>query len=288
MTTEAQAEFPSWRSYWRFASEVSHRWRYVQSPETVQFLKLVAAQAKDRVAGVPQGRRFHRAQKAVHGWPDQNLGEEMDGPALPERMTPSPDSATEGRVNPKGIACFYMAADEHTAIAEVRPWIGAKVSVGVFRTLRPLRLVDCTRDAEKQWIYLEEPGAEERTRAVWTHIAQAFREPVTREDDRADYAPTQVMAEMFRAEGFDGVAYRSGFGTDRFNVALFALDATELEMCSIYEIRDVTLAYEMADNPYYVQVGGDGRKTLVRNAITGFAPIDPPSDAEDPPPAHRV
>lgn len=276
----AEAEFPSWRSYWHFASEVSHRWRYVQSPETVQFLKLIAAQAKSRVASVPEGRRFHRAQKAVHGWLDQNLGVEMDGPALPQRMSPLPDGATEGRVNPKGIPCFYMAADEHTAIAEVRPWIGSKVSVGVFRTLRALRLVDCTRDANRQPIYLEEPDPEERALAVWTHIAQAFREPVTREDDRADYAPTQVIAEVFRAEGFDGVAYRSGFGTDRFNVALFDLDATELEMCSIYEIGDVTLAYEMADNPYYVQLGEDGRKTLVRNVITGFAPVDPPPKGE--------
>lgn len=276
--TKAQAEFASWRSYWRFASEVAHHWRYVQSPETVQFLELVASQAKGRVVTVPQGRRFRRAQKAVHGWLDQNLGEELDGPALADRMIPLPDSAAEGRVNPKGIPCFYMAADEHTAIAEVRPWIGAKVSVGVFRTLRPLRLVDCTRDADRLWIYAEEPGAEERAGAVWTHIAQAFREPVTREDDRAGYAPTQVIAEVFRAEGFDGIAYRSGFGTDRFNVALFALDATELEMCSVHEIRDVALTYKEADNPYYVQVGEDGRKTLVRNVITGFAPIDPPAD----------
>ncbi len=277
MTTLQPSEFPSWRSYWAFASEVSRRWRYVQSPETVHFLRLVAAQAKDRVTTVQEGRRFHRAQKAVHGWLDENLGEEMDGPALPERMTPLPDSATEGRVNPKGIPCFYMAADEHTAIAEVRPWIGSKVSVGVFRTLRPLRLVDCTRDAEKQWIYLEEPTAEERARAVWTHIAQAFREPVTREDDRADYAPTQVIAEVFRAEWFDGVAYRSGFGTDCLNVALFALDATELEMCSVYEIHDVALSYRMADNPYYVEIGEDGKRHLVRNVITGFAPLNPPT-----------
>jgi RES domain-containing protein len=273
-TDDAPTEFPSWRSYWRFAAEVSHRWRYVQSPETADFLKLVARQARDRLVDMAAGQRFYRAQKAAHDWFDQNLGEAVDGPALPERMTPLPGTAAEGRVNPKGIPCFYMAGDEHTAIAEVRPWIGSKVSVGLFRTVRDLRLVDCTRDAERQPIYFDEPDVEARTKAVWTHIAQAFREPVTREDDRADYAPTQIVAETFRAEGFDGVAYRSGFGTDRFNVALFALDATDLEMCSIYEIRDVTLDYKMADNPYYVQTDDDGNRTLVRNVITAIHPID--------------
>jgi hypothetical protein len=273
-TDDMPTAFPSWRSYWRFAAEVSHHWRYVQSPETVDFLKLVALQARDRVAEAPAGSRFHRAQKAVHDWFDENLGEAVDGPALPERMMPLAGAATEGRVNPKGIPCFYMANDEHAAIAEVRPWIGSKVSVGLFRTVRDLRLVDCTRDAEKQWIYFDEPDAEARAKAVWTHIARAFRGPVTREDDRADYAPTQLIAETFRAEGFDGVAYRSSFGTDRFNVALFALDATELEMCSIYEIRDVTLDYKMADNPYYVQTDAEGKRSLVRNVITAVYPID--------------
>jgi len=267
-------EFPSWRSYWTFAAEVSHRWRYRQSEENTHFLKLVAAQAHDRVAEVPAGRRFYRAQKAVHGWLDQNLGEEIDGPALPERMMPLPGVATEGRVNPKGIPCFYMAGDEHTAIAEVRPWIGSKVSVGLFRTRRDLRLVDCTRDAEEHLIYLKEPDADERTKVVWSDIARAFQEPVTRENDRADYAPTQIIAEIFRAEGFDGLAYRSGFGSDRFNVALFALDAADLEMCSIHEVRDVTLNYKMVDNPYYVQTDDSGKRILVRNVITAVYPID--------------
>ena len=269
-----ESTFPSWRSFWTFAAEVSHRWRYVQSKETRIFLKLVATQAHERAVDMTAGRQFYRAQKAVHGWLDHNLGEEVDGPALPERMRPLPGVATEGRVNPKGIPCFYMAGDEHTAIAEVRPWIGSKVSIGLFRTLRDLRLVDCTRDADKQWLYFEEPGADARALAVWTHIAKAFREPVTREDDRADYAPTQIIAETFRAEGFDGVAYRSGFGTDCFNVALFDLNATELEMCSIYEIRDVKLAFKMADNPYYVQLDENGERSLVRNVIAAIYSID--------------
>lgn len=275
-TTET--EFPSWRSYWMFAAEVTRGWRYLHSPQTAAFLKLVAAQAHDRAFDVPAGQRFHRAQNATHTYMDQ--GEPMDGPAPPERMSPLPDGATEGRVNPKGIPCFYMAADEHTAIAEVRPWIGSKVSVGVFRTLRPLRLVDCTRNAEKQPFYFNEPDAEARAQTVWIHIARAFREPVTRNDDRADYTPTQLIAEAFRREGFDGVAYCSSFGSERYNVAIFSLDAAELEMCSIYQIRDVQLEYSMANNPYYVQTDEAGERALVRNVITGISAVDPEAQDE--------
>jgi hypothetical protein len=66
-----------------------------------------------------------------------------------------------------------------------------------------------------------------RTEAVWGDIARAFGEPVTRDDDVADYATTQVIAEVFRAERFDGLVCRSSVGTDRFNVALFDLDAAK-------------------------------------------------------------
>jgi RES domain-containing protein len=192
----------------------------------------------------------------------------MPGPALPERMKPLVDRACEGRVNPKGIPCLYMASDEHTAMAEVRPWIGSLVSVAVFRSTRALRIVDCTKDAERLPLYLDgEPPAQQRAEAVWAHIAHAFKEPVTRNDDVAEYAATQIIAEMFRAMGLDGVAYRSAFGLDRYNVALFDVKAAELCMCSLHEIKDVELKYCEAGNPYYVRKNVDGGPTLVRNEI---------------------
>ena len=158
-----------------------------------------------------------------------------------------------------------MASDEHTAMAEARPWIGSLVSVGVFRLTRALRAVDCTKGAERNPLFFDpataklvEPSAHEKSEAVWAHIARAFREPVTRDDDFADYAPTQVIAEVFRAEGFDGVAYRSAFGSDCFNVALFDVEAAKQCMCSLHEIRDVTFKYQETANPYYIKSNADG------------------------------
>jgi hypothetical protein len=112
-----------------------------------------------------------------------------------------------------------------------------------------------------------------RAEAVWAHIAHAFRKPVTRDDDVADYAATQVIAEMFRAEGFDGLVYLSAFGTDHFNIALFDLDAAELVMCSLHEISDVELKHRQTANPYYVQQNAAGRPKLVQNVIVGFGPV---------------
>ena len=107
-----------------------------------------------------------------------------------------------------------------------------------------------------------EPPPPKREEAVWNHIARAFREPVTRHDDVAEYAPTQIIADVFRSHGFDGVAYRSAFGTDRYNVALFDLNAAELLACSLHEITDVDFKYRETKNPYFVQRDENGKKAL--------------------------
>ena len=57
-------------------------------------------------------------------------------------MVPDAEHATSGRLNPRGIPFLYLAEDSKTAIAEVRPWVGALVSMGVFEILRDCTLVD--------------------------------------------------------------------------------------------------------------------------------------------------
>jgi hypothetical protein len=273
---KAPAEkFESWRSFWNFRREVARNWRYVRTVEGQRFLSTVAAESRAHSTKITKGRRFYRAQVAYHDVFDEAVGDTSPGPALPERMFPLRDRATEGRVNPKGIPCLYVASDRHTAMAEARPWIGSLVSVALLRTRKQLRIVDCTKGAERLPIFLEEPSAEKRAEAVWCHIARAFREPTSRDDNLADYAATQITAETFRAEGFDGLGYRSAFGSDRFNVALFDLDTTELLMCSLYEIQDVELKHDEKANPYYVQQDAQGKPTLVKNVITEFRPIEP-------------
>lgn len=267
--------FSSWRAYRAFDAEVARNSRYVRSPQAADFLEQLARQSHGRVSTLKKGRPMVRAQVAHSDRYERQIDEYLPDAALPERMIPRAGRATEGRVNSKGIPCLYLAGDKHTAIAEVRPWIGSLVTLGYFEVTRDLHVVDCTREMEADPFYFEEPGPEECNAAVWRSIGQAFREPATRNDDIASYAPTQVIAEVFRAEGFDGVAYRSAFGIDRFSVALFDLNAARIVSAELHEIRDVTLDHVQSGDPYYVQVDEKGETKLVRNIISAVRPIDP-------------
>lgn len=248
------SEFVSWRSYQLFQQEVTRIARYIGSSESIKFRQNVALGAQSRACIIKTGSLFYRAQVDHNDMRIEEIDDVVPAPALPDRMMPLVDRASEGRVNPKGIPCLYMASHQEAAIAEVRPWIGSLVSVATLTTLRDQRVVDCTKGGSSSKIRLHgEPSPAEREEAVWGDIAMAFRKPVTRNEDVAEYAPTQILAEIFKNSGFDGVAYQSAFGADGYNVALFDPNAAKLRTCDLYEIADVSFRYKEAGNKYYAK-----------------------------------
>jgi RES domain len=120
-----------------------------------------------------------------------------------ERMLPWPDKAREGRINPKGISCFYSATNPHIALSELKPQVGAYLTLAEFVTTQNLRIVDFAVDR----IELADPNGlptdEEMEAMVWEDINDLFARPVNNTDDIADYAPTQILSEVFRRRGYD-------------------------------------------------------------------------------------
>jgi hypothetical protein len=248
------AGFASYLSYQQFAESIRTRWRYGTDPEQGTFLRALIETSVARQQVIGGGSKLWRAQLG-HGWSpaDDLSGEEQPAPLGIERMKPRRDRARarEGRANPKGIPCLYLATHQDTAIAEVRPWIGSYVSIGQFALKRDVRVLNCVTDDHRIMIYSREPEPEERERAVWQDIDRAFSQPVTSGDDTADYAPTQIIAEFLRANGLDGIAYGSSLGPGH-NVALFDMEVAALVNCGLIEIRGVKLDSSIAGNPYSV------------------------------------
>ncbi|KCZ56143.1 MULTISPECIES: RES family NAD+ phosphorylase [Hyphomonas] len=63
-----------------------------------------------------------------------------------------------------------------------------------------------------------------------------IRAPVLRSDNTAFYAPTQLIAEFFRLEGFDGIIYGSAFAETGRNTALFDLNGAEQVDAHSFEV----------------------------------------------------
>ncbi|WP_424666577.1 RES family NAD+ phosphorylase [Candidatus Binatus sp.] len=68
-------------------------------------------------------------------------------------MVPLSDRAREGRVNPKGIPCLYLATHKDTALSEVRPGKGSLISVAQFQTCRDLTIINVTTHRRPKHLY---------------------------------------------------------------------------------------------------------------------------------------
>jgi len=251
--------FKSWQSYSQFEGAIKYQSRYIHIPEVDAFLQTVSEKAEARLETIPKDSFLWRAQLG-HSWRFENeeVGE-VDAPHEPDRMRPRAGRATEGRANPKGIPYLYLASNRETALAEVRPWAGSYVSVGQFKMARELKVVNCTTERKGLTLYFKEPSPKKREEAVWSDIDKAFAKPITPTDDVADYVPTQVLSELFKAKGLDGIGYRSSLG-DGFNIALFDIQSAEIINCFLFMVDNIKFDFTEMANPYYLTKHYNKRK----------------------------
>ena len=71
-------------------------------------------------------------------------------------------------------------------------------------------------------------------------------------DKSSDYVPTQIIAEFFRNEGFDGVVYKSVL-SNGYNIALFDIDVANIVNCFLYEVEKVKFNFNQSAKPYFLR-----------------------------------
>ena len=71
---------------------------------------------------------------------------------------------------------------------------------------------------------------------------------MTAEDNVADYAPTQVLAEAFRGSGYDGIMYRSTLGQG-VNVAVFDPALARVVSRFMFDVSSVQFGFSPIPTP---------------------------------------
>lgn len=257
-------EFASWKSYGKFVHDVRRTNRYVWNDEIKAFLDTVLATLRDRDVKIEKGHILYRAQRGVSYRPttdeDGNeVGEEPIGLSS-KRMKPPRNHAFDGRVSPIGIPALYLASHEKTAMLEVRPWVGSKVSVAQFKVKQDLKAVNLTKGhGQISFMHLtaeqlfgdEAITPEDKEKAVWIDIDCAFSRPVMPSDNALDYIPTQILSELFRSVGYEAVIYRSQFGKNGHNIALFNTEYADAINCAPYQVGSINLEYSQMGNHWW-------------------------------------
>jgi len=231
--------------------------RYILNERWQRFIQSILHTSKKREYILKAGRILARARigiKPVEIENEEGMSNYFEYPLPPDEMgAPPGKGATAGRLNPSGISYLYVSSDEKTAIAEVRPWKRADISVGYFEILNDQRIVDLTKD-QREWIipyaFGESLTTEELEESIWASINGTFSQPVSPHDQPLHYVPSQYLAEVFKLHGFDGVKYRSSLNNNGFNIVLFSPNCARLKNWQIFDVADIEYKFNKSDGPF--------------------------------------
>lgn len=246
--------FNSWQDFYNFEREVKFDNRFVHSEAVSEFLSNIKHTLPSRELPIASGTILHRGQIGYDEFESEGQTRIKGYP--PSRMKPILNKGKEGRANPKGITYLYLANDENTALAELRPSFGQYMSSAQLKVQRNLRLVNCY-SVSRHYTHIEcifnpPKSQEEIGNAVWSMINEAYSRPITNADETSDYVPTQILAEFFKSQGFDGVCHKSSLGIG-YNYILFKLSDADVINCTVMEAKSISYEFRECTNRYYVQ-----------------------------------
>lgn len=168
----------------------------------------------------------------------------QEAPFLSTAMgAPAPGLAGAGRINPEGMPFLYVADSIDTVIAEVRPFLGAEISVGLFRLKKAVKVLDIGKQSkttgyENPHLYLHNKISE----VFFSH--KYFSAP-KHNDDRLGYLASQYIADVVRVMGFDGLSYPSALNKGGKNTAFFDPEIAECTEVKVHEVAGIS--YEHAE-----------------------------------------
>lgn len=152
---------------------------------------------------------------------------------------PPPEFAKVGRLNPAHISYVYTAEELDTAIQEIRPQIGQKVSVATIVTLKELRILDLTQHVlNNNYIFPNNKDYTKKT--LYEVITSAFQRPNYGEP--LHYLPTQYLSEYVKnIMCLDGIRFWSSLKKGGKNVVFFQSKHCEAVSSQLMLVEDIQL-----------------------------------------------
>lgn len=169
-----------------------------------------------------------------------------------EMGAPIPEKAAAGRANSFGIRCLYLANDRETTIHEVRAGAYDHISIGTFRLLQNIVVVNL-RLIDKISPFVPNLDCKQYllNKDVLKKMSEEMAKPLRRNDTPLEYIPTQYISEFIKSIEYDGRVEYSGYSgieydstvnpdPDSYNLAIFnpeLFECTEVIVCELGELN---------------------------------------------------
>lgn len=170
---------------------------------------------------------------------------ERNGFPLNEMGAPDKKYATAGRANCEGISNLYLADCAETTIREVRAGAFDYVSVGQFKLLKDIIVVNL-KDIDKISPFKEGLDKLEYAINIETlkRLNKELGKALRRSDSSLDYIPTQYISDFIKSlcieeqfgGSYAGIEYNSTMNPDGFNLSIYYPQLFECIKREVYNI----------------------------------------------------
>ena len=155
-----------------------------------------------------------------------------------QMANPPQKLARPGRANPFGISYLYVSDKAETTIYETRASLLDYISIGKFRVLEDLKIMNLRSKESLDFVKWIE--AEEIEMFLFINQLQdELAKPYKNSDQELDYIPTQYICEFIKSLGYDGVEYRSALYSEGYNIAVFHPEKLKCISKSVHEITSI-------------------------------------------------
>ena len=152
---------------------------------------------------------------------------------------PPPYMATSGRINRAGVSFLYCATEKYTAISEVRPHPGDRVSLAQFQLNSDAKVFDLSSTQLLSFF----DSDEKLDKFIPLNTLGVLINETIPPSERIRYSITQLIADCIRQLGFDGIAFNSTVGKGK-NIVLFDQDKTSQDESNAEVINVESVKYE--------------------------------------------
>lgn len=212
-----------WNENWRY-SEIISTPIHLENLRSMEYdsTKLAEMQANYvKVLNAPETKRFkEKLDRGFQGYDADDCG------------APPSELASAGRCNSEGVAYLYTAREEHTAVAEIRPYVGDTISIATLQPKRDLKLVNLDYDPSAII-----SGSE----FFYNEIQQEFSQ--VNKGQKNDYLITQYITSLVAHSGYDGLCFRSSLVEDGTNYVIFNPADCEAISSKICYLKGVQYQY---------------------------------------------
>ena len=232
-----------------FIDEIQYRNRNPQDIKILDLLKDISTNPERRL---PVGTLLYRCRIIQD---TSKIGKERGffGYGKRDSFVPPASATRDLRANYRYIPYLYCANHPYTALVEVRPRLGANVSVATITTKAELTLLDFTlKDIPKRMT--------DAKLNLFADLSMLYSKPVASDDDILDYIPTQFVAEFAKRLGYDGISFRSSLtpeldnqnihehsNLDRYNIVVFNYHKCEPISSNVVNVTRDYLECEQID-----------------------------------------